>query len=245
MMMNYDYSSITICYAKELFTLFAKAKTAPSYDDSNVHLLIADLFHGLNLLGGMKWCIKTDNGLEVCEMDARKTNYLWGTEYSIILQGGFAGWLKVSQKKFPAIKELASIFGTEDVHLSMRVNHYDELSQCTVTVDSPCKGFDTHLVVKRLNQHHFDLSFFKDDCETHDPACSLRVRLAATDDEDKILFVGRNKSLLEMVGDDHILLTDTDKSLAALANTADVCFNEHIEKYLKENAKFCVVKQQV
>lgn len=83
------------------------------------------------------------------------------------------------------------------------------------------------------------------DQETYDPACSLRIRLAATDDEDKILFVGRNKSLLEMVGDDHVILTDTDKSLAALANTPDVCFNEHIEKYLKENVKFCVVKQQV
>lgn len=241
MMMN--YSSVT-CDIGELFALFAKAKAASSHNDSTAPLLIADLFHGLHLLGGMKWCIKTDNGLEVCEMDVCKTNYPWATEYSMIIQGGFAGWLKVSQKKFPAIKELASIFGTADVHLFMRVNS-DELSQCTVTVDSPCEGFNTHLMVKRLNPHHFDLSFFKDDCETYDPAYSLRVRLAATDDEDKILFVGRNKSLLEMVGDDHILLTDTDKSLAALANTADVCFNEHIEKYLKENVKFCVVKQQV
>lgn len=157
-----------------------KLRWSPSYDDSNVPLLIADLFHGLRLLGGMKWWIKTDDGLYTCEADVCKTNYLGSTECSIILQGGFAGWLKASQRKFPALKELASIFGIADVHLFMRVN-FDELSQCTITVDSQCKGFDTHLMVKRLNPHHFDLSFF----------------------------------------------------------------TEHVEKYLKENVRFCVVKQQV
>ena len=244
-MMNYDYSSLTTCDNEELFALFSKIKTNPNpYDDSAVPLLIADLFHRLHLLGGMHWWIKTGDDLVACGVDVCKTTYLWATEYNIIIQGGFAGWLKASQRKFPALKELASIFGTEDVHLFMRVN-FDELSQCTVTVDSPCKGFNTHLMVRRLNPHSFDLSFFGSDQETYDPACSLRIRLAATDDEDKILFVGRNKSLLEMVGDDHVLLTDTDKSLAALPNTPDVCFNEHIEKYLKDNVKFCVVKQQV
>lgn len=244
-MMNYDYSSVTTCDNEELFALFSKIKTNPNpYDDSAVPLLITDLFHRLHLLGGMHWWIKTGDDLVACGVDVCKTTYLWATEYNIIIQGGFAGWLKASQRKFPALKELASIFGTEDVHLFMRVN-FDELSQCTVTVDSPCKGFNTHLMVRRLNPHSFDLSFFGSDQETYDPACSLRIRLAATDDEDKILFVGRNKSLLEMVGDDHVILTDTDKSLAALANTPDVCFNEHIEKYLKENVKFCVVKQQV
>ena len=199
-MMNYDYSSITTCDNEELFALFSKIKTNPNpYDDSAVPLLIADLFHRLHLLGGMHWWIKTGDDLVACGVDVCKTTYLWATEYNIIIQGGFAGWLKASQRKFPALKELASIFGTEDVHLFMRVN-FDELSQCTVTVDSPCKGFNTHLMVRRLNPHFFDLSFFGSDQETYDPACSLRIRLAATDDEDKILFVGRNKSLLEMVG---------------------------------------------
>lgn len=242
-MMNYNYSSLTTCDNEELFALFSKIKLSP-YDDSNVPLLIADLFHRLHLLGGMHWWIKTGEDLVACGVDVCKTTYLWATEYNIIIQGGFAGWLKASQRKFPSLKELASIFGIADVHLFMRVN-FDELSQCTVTVDSPCKGFDTHLMVKRLNPHSFNLSFFGSNQETYSPKCSLQVRLSATGDEDKILFVGRDKSLLEMVGDDHVLLTDTDKSLAALANTADVCFNEHIEKYLKENVKFCVVKQQV
>lgn len=241
MMMNYS----SACDIEELFALFAKAKETPSYDDSNVTLLLADLFHGLHLVGGMKWWIKTDDGLYACGPDVCKTNHFGGsTEYSIILQGGFAGWLKVSQKKFPALKELATIFGTAGVHLFIRFN-FDKFSRCRVNIDSPCEGFDTELVVRRFNPHYFDLSFFENRYEKHDPECSLRIRLAATDDEDKSLFVGRNKSLLEMVGDDHVLLTDTDKSLAALANTADVCFNEHIEKYLKENAKFCVVEQQV
>lgn len=29
-----------------------------------------------------------------------------------------------------------------------------------------------------------------------------------------------------------------------LQTPPDVCFNEHIEKYLKENVKFCVVEPQ-
>lgn len=239
-MMMMDYGRAT-CDIKELFDLFAKIKVVPSYDDSNVRLLIADLFHGLRPLGGMKWWIKTDDGLYTCEADVCKTNYLGSTEYSIILQGGFAGWLKVSQKKFPVLKELATIFGTADVHLLIRVNFDDEFFQCKVNVDSPCEGFDTELVVKRLNPLYFDLSFFESSYETE---FSLRVRLAATDDQDKILFVGRNKNLFEMIGGDHVLLTDTDKSLASIANISDVCFNRHIEKYLKENEGFCVVEPQ-
>lgn len=242
--MMMDYHSDTYCDGEELYTVFSKCKAVPFYDDSNVPLLIADLFHGIHLLGSvMSWWIKTDKGLEACGITACKTTYLWSTEYTITLNGGFKAWLRVSQKKFPALKELATIFGTADVHLFMRIN-FDEFSQCTVTVDSPCEGFDTQLTVKRLNPHHFDLSFFESSYDTYDPACSLRVRLAATDDEDKILFVGRNKNLFEMMGDNHVLLTDTEKSLATIANISDVCFNKHIEKYLKENEGFCVVKPQ-
>lgn len=236
-----NYSSAT-CAIEELLALCAKAKAVPSYDDSNVPLLIADLFHGLRLLGGMKWWIKTDDGLYTCGADVCKTNYLRSTVYSIILQGGFAGWLKASQKKFPVLKELATIFGTADVHLLIGVDFDNEFYQCKVNVDSPCEGFNTELVVKRLNPLYFDLSFFESSYETE---FSLRVRLAATDDQDKILFIDRNKNLLEMIGGNHVLLTDTDKSLASIANIPDVCFNRRIEKYLKENEGFCVVEQQV
>lgn len=195
--MMMDYHSVTSCDSEELYAVFSKCKAVPSYDDSNVPLLIADLVHGIHLRNGiMSWWTKTDKGLEVFGANVCKTTYLWSTEYSVTLKGGFKAWLKVSQKKFPALKELATIFGTADVHLFMRIN-FDEFSQCTVTVDSPCEGFDTQLTVKRFNPHHFDLSFFESGYETYDPECSLRVRLAATDDQDKFCLLAGIRTCLK------------------------------------------------
>lgn len=72
-MTNYDCSSVTTCDNEELFALFSKIKLSP-YDDSNVPLLIADLFHRLYLLGGMHWWIKIDEDLVARRVDVCRSS---------------------------------------------------------------------------------------------------------------------------------------------------------------------------